>query len=115
MTIDVGFLAPEDVRLDKLRPKLLPGFRVLQTRGCETAFRAPVAVEVSGQMVRGAKNTVAVVADALVMKRKTTISSGKLGCRGCQFGWRSWSWLKREPFDKDTVRVSTTHSPAKAV
>ncbi len=72
VVVEVDFLAPKDVRLDKHRPKLLPGFRVLQTRGCETAFRAPVEVEVSGQMVRGAKNTVAVrvaaVADALVMK-----------------------------------------------
>ena len=72
VVVEVDFLASKDVRLDKHRPKLLPGFRVLQTRGCETAFRAPVEVEVSGQMVRGAKNTVAVrvaaVADALVMK-----------------------------------------------
>ena len=70
--VELDFLAPKKVRLDKNRPRLLQSFRVLQAAGCEVAFRAPVAVEVSGQMIRGARNTVTIqvasVADALVMK-----------------------------------------------
>jgi hypothetical protein len=70
--VELDFLAPKNVRMDKNRPKLLENFRVLQAVGCEVAFRAPVAVQVSGQMVKGASNTVTVqvasVADMLVMK-----------------------------------------------
>ena len=70
--VELDFLAPKSVRLDKNRPKLLENFRVLQAVGCEVAFRAPVAVRVSGQMITGAGNTVTIlvasVADALVMK-----------------------------------------------
>ncbi len=70
--VELDFLAPKNVRMDKNRPKLLENFRVLQAVGCEVAFRAPVAVQVSGQMLKGASNTVTVqvasVADMLVMK-----------------------------------------------
>ena len=70
--VELDLLAPKNVKLDKNRPKLLENFRVLQVVGCEVAFRAPVAVTVSGQMIRGASNTVdiqvASMADTLVMK-----------------------------------------------
>ena len=70
--VELDFLAPKNVRLDKNRPKLLQSFRVLQAVGCEVAFRAPVAVEVSGRMIRGASNTVTIqvasVSDTLIMK-----------------------------------------------
>ena len=70
--VELDLLAPKNVKLDKNRPKLLANFRVLQVVGCEVAFRAPVAVTVSGQMIQGASNTVAIqvasMADALVMK-----------------------------------------------
>ncbi len=70
--VEVEFLAPKDVKLTKHRPKLFPGFRVLQAEACGTAFRAPVDLPISGQTVRGADNTVhlrvASLADFLVMK-----------------------------------------------
>lgn len=70
--VEVEFLAPKDVRLEKNKPKLLSGFRVLQADGCEVAFHAPIDLRLSGQNVRGAKNTVrlriASLADFLVMK-----------------------------------------------
>jgi hypothetical protein len=70
--VEVEFLAPKGVRLEKNKPKLLSGFRVLQADGCEAAFRAPIELKLSGQNVRGAKNTVQLrivsLADFLVMK-----------------------------------------------
>jgi hypothetical protein len=70
--VDVEFLAPKEVKLTKNTPKLLPNFRVLQADGCGVAFHAPVERSMSGQNVRGAKNTVrlrvASLADFLVMK-----------------------------------------------
>lgn len=72
VVVDVEFLAPSDVKLEKHRPKLLPGFRVLQRSSCKAAFRAPVGVPIKGQMIRGASNQVNVrvasLADCLVMK-----------------------------------------------
>ena len=70
--VEVEFLAPKDVKLKKNRPKQISGFRVLQADGCGVAFHAPVELQLSGQNVRGAKNTVrlriASLADFLVMK-----------------------------------------------
>jgi predicted nucleotidyltransferase len=70
--VEVEFLAPKEVKLKKNRPKLLADFRVLQADGCGVAFHAPVEQTVSGQNVRGAKNTVrlrvASLTDFLVMK-----------------------------------------------
>jgi len=70
--VEVEFLAAKEVRLEKHKPKLLDGFRVLQVEAASEAFRDPQEVEVSGQNVRGATNTVrwrvASVADWLVMK-----------------------------------------------
>ena len=70
--VEVEFLAPKEVKLKRNRPKLLKGFRVLQADGCGTAFRAPVAVDVDGRTVRGARNRVCIrvssIADFLVMK-----------------------------------------------
>ncbi|CAN5526437.1 hypothetical protein BH18VER1_BH18VER1_09180 [soil metagenome] len=40
--VEVEFLAPTDVRLKKNKPKLLPGFRVLQTEACGVAFNSPI-------------------------------------------------------------------------
>lgn len=69
--VEVEFLAPVEVKLEKNRPKLLPGFRVLKA-DCATAFYDPVDVEVEGRMVRGARNRVrmrvASLPDLLVMK-----------------------------------------------
>jgi hypothetical protein len=70
--VEVEFLAPKEVKLKKNQPKLLEGFRVLQTESCGTAFHAPEEINLSGQTVRGAKNTVrlrvASLPDFLVMK-----------------------------------------------
>jgi hypothetical protein len=70
--VEVEFLAPSDVELKKNKPKLMEGFRVLQTEGCSEAFRAPVEQALSGQNVRGAENKVwlrvASLPDFLVLK-----------------------------------------------
>ena len=70
--VELEFLAPADAELRKSKPKLVAGFRVLQTDGCSEAFRAPVETSLSGQNVRGAENTVhllvASLADFLVLK-----------------------------------------------
>lgn len=70
--VEVEFLAPKQIKLTKNQPKLIKGFRVLQTEGCDVAFEAPVAHTLSGQNVRGVDNTVHVrvasMADFLVMK-----------------------------------------------
>ena len=69
--VDIDFLAP-DWKLKKNKPKLLEGFRVLQFPACAAAFRNPVSIEFSGQMVSGAQNhvemMVASTADFLIMK-----------------------------------------------
>jgi hypothetical protein len=70
--VEVEFLAPKEVKLKKNKPKLLTDFRVLRADGCGVAFHAPVELNLAGQNVRGAKNTVrlrvASLADFLVMK-----------------------------------------------
>ncbi len=70
--VDVEFLAPSQVKLKKNRPKLLDGFRVLQTAACGIAFHDPLELTLSGKTVRGARNTVrlrvASLADFLTMK-----------------------------------------------
>lgn len=70
--VEVEFLAPTDVKLKKNKPKLLPGFRVLQTEACAVAFHSPIEQKLTGENVRGAKNTVrwriASLPDFLVMK-----------------------------------------------
>lgn len=70
--VAVEFLAPKEIRLEKHKPKLLEGFRVLQADGCGAAFRAPVEQALSGQNTRGVQNTVhlrlASLPDFLVMK-----------------------------------------------
>lgn len=70
--VEVEFLAPKEVRLKASKPKKLPGFRVLQAEGCGVAFHDPVSLELSGQNVRGAENTVHLrvvsLPDFIVMK-----------------------------------------------
>jgi hypothetical protein len=70
--VEVEFLAPKDVKLKKNKPKLLPEFRVLRTEACSVAFTAPIEQKLTGENVKGAKNTVrlriASLADFLVMK-----------------------------------------------
>ena len=56
--VEIDFLASKDIKFTKRRPKLLPHFRVLQVKGCETAFRAPEQIQLSGQMIDGTENTV---------------------------------------------------------
>lgn len=46
--VEVEFLAPADAELKKNKPKLVAGFRALQTEGCSEAFRAPVEKTLSG-------------------------------------------------------------------
>ena len=58
--VELEFLAPKEMRLDKNRPKLIAGFRVLQVEACGAAFVDPKAVEISGAMTSGAANTVRV-------------------------------------------------------
>jgi predicted nucleotidyltransferase len=70
--VEVEFLAPKEVKLQKNRPKLIKDFRVLQADGCASAFRDPISMPLSGHNVNGADNTVqlriASLPDFLVMK-----------------------------------------------
>ena len=70
--VEVEFLAPKEVKLKKNKPKLLPGFRVLQADGCGVAFHAPVVLKLDCRNVRGAANRVSLrvasLPDFLVMK-----------------------------------------------
>ncbi len=70
--VELEFLASKEVRLQKRKTKLVPGFRVLQIDGAEVAFRDPVEYVLSGKNVRGANNTVALrvaaLSDFLLMK-----------------------------------------------
>ena len=70
--VEVEFLASKEVNLKKNKPKLLQDFRVLQAEGCGAAFHAPVQIELAGQTIRGASNTVqlrvASLPDFLIMK-----------------------------------------------
>jgi hypothetical protein len=70
--VEVEFLAPQEVKLKKHKPKLLTDFRVLQIEACSEAFHDPIELTIPGKNVRGANNTVrlrvASLADFLVMK-----------------------------------------------
>jgi hypothetical protein len=70
--VDVDFLAPKATKMKKQRPKLVPGFRLLEADGCALAFRKPVVVTLEGKMPDGRQNhvtiRVAAVEDELVMK-----------------------------------------------
>jgi len=70
--VEVEFLASKEVKLEKNKPKLLEGFRVLQADACGAAFRAPVRIEIAGRTLRGARNKVRLrvgsLVDFLVMK-----------------------------------------------
>jgi Nucleotidyl transferase AbiEii toxin, Type IV TA system len=70
--VDVEFLAPSEVKLEKNRPKLVDDFRVLQFPACAAAFQAPVDIDVAGSMISGAKNQVHVrvasLSDLIIMK-----------------------------------------------
>lgn len=70
--VEVDFLAPEDVKLQKNRPKLIESFRVLRSQACAVAFTSPEDVELTGTMVLGATNTVRIrvasLPDFLLMK-----------------------------------------------
>ena len=70
--VEVEFLAPKAVRLGSNHPKLIEGFRVLQTESCAAAFQSPIEQKLSGRNVQGARNSVrlriASISDFLVMK-----------------------------------------------
>lgn len=70
--VEVDFLAPPEVKTDRRKPKLIPGFRVQKADGCSAVFREPLTVELSGRMIGGAQNTVrlqvASVPGFLIMK-----------------------------------------------
>ncbi|MCB1276444.1 nucleotidyl transferase AbiEii/AbiGii toxin family protein [Prosthecobacter sp.] len=70
--VEVDFLAAQDVKMKKNKPKLLEGFRVLKAEGCNVAFNAPEDITIPGQNVQGAKNTVHMrvvsLADFVLMK-----------------------------------------------
>jgi len=70
--VEVEFLAPSDVKLEKNHPKLVANFRVLQVSACAAAFQAPVEIEIEGLMISGAKNRVhmrvASLSDLVIMK-----------------------------------------------
>jgi hypothetical protein len=70
--VEVDFLAAQDVKLRKNKPKLLEGFRVLKAEGCNVAFHAPVDITIPGENVRGSQNTVHMrvvsLADFVLMK-----------------------------------------------
>lgn len=70
--VEVEFLAPSEVRLQKNHPKLVDDFRVLQFPACGAAFQAPVDTEIVGRMMSGAENRVrlrvASLSDFVIMK-----------------------------------------------
>jgi hypothetical protein len=70
--VEIEFLAPKEVKLEKNKPKLLEGFRILRADGCGTAFNAPVEITLEGKTIRGEQNTVrlrvASLPDFLIMK-----------------------------------------------
>lgn len=70
--VEVEFLAPKEVELEKHKPKLLPDFRVLQADGCASAFRDPVEIKFAGHSIHGAQNTVSLrvvsLPDFIIMK-----------------------------------------------
>lgn len=70
--VELDFLAPKDAKTGKNRPKLIKDFRVLKADGCGAAFHSPLTMNLTGQMIGGAKNTVSLrvasVPDFLVMK-----------------------------------------------
>ncbi|HXJ96187.1 MAG TPA: nucleotidyl transferase AbiEii/AbiGii toxin family protein [Terriglobia bacterium] len=70
--VEVEFLAPKEVKLEKNKPKLLKGFRVLQADACGTAFREPVQIQIEGRTIHGARDKVRIrvasLVDFLVMK-----------------------------------------------
>jgi hypothetical protein len=72
VTVEVEFLASDDVVLKKNRPKLVEEFRVLRFPAFAAAFTNPVNIDLSGPMISGAANTVhfrvASLPDFLVMK-----------------------------------------------
>ncbi len=72
IVVEVEFLAPDDVVLEKHSPKLVEEFRVLQVPSARSAFHSPVDVQLAGPNVRGVNNTVTMrvvsIADFLVMK-----------------------------------------------
>ncbi len=51
--VHVEFLAPSEVKLQKNRPKLIEGFRVLKFPACAVAFENPEDVEIEGSMISG--------------------------------------------------------------
>jgi hypothetical protein len=79
--VDVDFLAPTDVKLQKNHPKLMADFRVLQVPSCTAAFDHPENVKVEGEMISGAKNTVrlqvASLPDFIIMKAHAVGSRDK--------------------------------------
>jgi len=70
--VEVEFLAPKEVKLEKHNPKLLRNFRVLQADGCSSAFHSPVEIKLEGHSTRGAENIVrlrvASLPDFIIMK-----------------------------------------------
>ena len=114
----IDFLAATDLRLKKNKPKLLPGFRVLQADGCVAAFNAPEEVTIEGRMASGAKNTVrlrvASLSDFLLMKALALEGRDKpkdaYDLCYCLDHWPGGitdlasSW-KQRPADRDIVRA----------
>lgn len=72
VTVEVEFLASDDVELKRNHPKLVEGFRVLRFPAFAAAFTSPVSIDFSGPMISGAANTVhlrvASLPDFLIMK-----------------------------------------------
>ncbi len=70
--VELEFLAPKNISFKKNKPKLLHEFRVLQIDGCESVFREPKSITLTGEMIRGTTNTVnilvAALPDFLIMK-----------------------------------------------
>ncbi len=68
----VEFLAPQEIKFKKNRPKLLKEFRVLKADGCGAAFHGPIQTKIEGRMINGAENVViiqvAALPDFLIMK-----------------------------------------------
>lgn len=70
--VDVDFLKSHEAKTKKNKPKLIADFRPLDADGCAEAFAHPGILVISGQMIKGQKNSVkfrvASIADFLIMK-----------------------------------------------
>ncbi|MFK5923764.1 MAG: nucleotidyl transferase AbiEii/AbiGii toxin family protein [Verrucomicrobiota bacterium] len=119
--VDVDFLAPKDVTTEKNNPKLIENFRVLKAEGCQAAFSSPLTINLDGEMISGATNSVSLrvasIPDFLIMKSfalngRDKPKDGYDICYCLDFydggiEELAAAWKNRSKNDKDVVRAVT--------